>query len=129
MTSMLRKLSLASAIAAAATFSAVPALAATSLTVPFSFVAAGKLCPAGHYHVDRNPLSGVVTLQGADGSHAFAWVAGPGEPSSADTHVILKFDNHGSKHYLHSIQYGTAVTARIDREAPEDVPPGTMQGQ
>jgi hypothetical protein len=129
MTFILRKLSLASAIVAAATFTAAPALAEISLTVPFSFVAAGKLCPAGHYNVDRNPLNGVITLQSVDASRTFAWVAGPGDPSPADTRVILKFDARGSMRYLHSIQYGPAITTRLDRRAPEYVPSRTVQGQ
>jgi hypothetical protein len=129
MTFNLRKLSLASAILAAAALTAVPALAEISLTVPFSFVAGGKLCPAGQYSVDRNPLNGIITLQSADASRGFAWVSAPGDPSPTDTRVILKFDARDSMHYLHSIQYGSGVTQRLDKRAPEFVPSRTIEGQ
>lgn len=129
MSTFLRKLSLASAIVAAAAFTAAPALADTSVNVPFSFVAAGKVCPAGQYNVNRNPLNGIITLQSMDASRSFAWAAGPGDPSPTDTRIILKFDSHDNVFYLHSIQDGPAVTERLDKKAPEWVPSRTVQGQ
>ncbi len=129
MSSILRKLSLASVIVATAAFTAAPALAETSVNVPFSFVAAGKLCPAGHYSVDRNPVSGIITLHAADASRNFAWVGGPGDAAPTDTRVILKFDDHGNVRYLHSIQYGSAITQRLDKKAPEWVPSRIVQGE
>jgi hypothetical protein len=127
MTSILRKLSLASAIVAAAAFAAAPALAETSLTVPFSFVAGGKLCPAGHYSIDRNPLSGIVTLRGS--SRSFGWVTGPGDALPTDTRVILKFDARDNVFYLNSVQYGPAVTQRLDKKSPEYVPSRRIEGE
>lgn len=129
MTSILRKLSLASAIVAAAVFTAAPALAETSVTVPFSFIAAGKLCPAGHYRVGRNPLSGVITLKSENNATSFAWVGGPGEPSPTDHRVILKFDKHGRMHYLHTIQYGPGITQELDSKAPDYQPSRLSRGQ
>ena len=129
MSSILRKLSLASAMLAAATLAAVPALAATPVTVPFSFVAAGKLCPAGQYNLERNRLNGLITLRSLDSTRTFAWVAGPGATSPASDQVVLNFDTHGQVRYLHSIQYGPSVTGRLDRNAPEWTPSRVMEGQ
>lgn len=129
MTSILKKLSLSSAILAAAVFTAAPALAATSLTVPFSFVAGGKLCPAGQYNVDRNPLSETITLQSVDASRTFTWVGGPGDALPTDTRVVLKFDARGGLHYLHSVQYGPGITGRLDKKGPEWVPSRVVTGE
>src|SRR5579875_3334301 len=114
MSSILTKIFAASAILAAVTLTAAPGFAETSLTVPFSFVAAGKLCPAGEYRVERNLLNGVITLKSSDGLRNFAWVAGPGAPSPTSTHVVLRFDDCGSMHYLNSIQSGSGITGRLD---------------
>jgi len=129
MSSILRKLSLASAVLTAAALTAAPALAETSVTVPFSFVVAGKLCHAGRYNVDRNPLSGIITLQAMDASRTFAWTAGPGDPAPTDTRVVLRFDSRGSVFYLNSIQDGSAITQRLDKKAPEWVPSRTVLGE
>lgn len=129
MTSILKKLSLASAILAAAAFTANTAMAETTVKVPFNFMVHGKMCPAGWYTVDRNPVSGAVTLESADGMRHFNWVSGPGDVSPMDTRVILRFDDHASTLYLRNVQYGPAITARLDGDAPEYVPSRIVQGQ
>lgn len=129
MRSILRNLSLASAMLAAAALTATSAMAEPRVNVPFSFSVAGKDCPAGVYSVERNPLSGVVTLRSADATRAFSWITFPGDAAPGDTRIILRFDDNGTARFLHSVQYGSAVTARLDRHQPEYVPTRIVQGQ
>ncbi len=114
MRSILPKLFLASAVLATAALATNSALAETMVNVPFSFTVNGKSCPAGRYAVDRDFVSGVVTLRNGDWKRSFSWIASPGDPAPRDSRVILRFDEDGSAHALQSVQYGTLMTARLD---------------
>lgn len=120
---------LAPAILAAAAFTAQPALAANRANVPFDFVAAGQLCPAGAYTVERGKTGMSIQLHGA--AHTFTWAAGPGNPSPSNQQVILLFDRAGNTPVLRSIQYHAIVTNRLDRNLKEAIPapPQALAGQ
>ena len=114
MRNLLPKIFLASAMVATAALATNVALAETMVKVPFNFEANGKICPAGVYTVDHNLMSGEVTLRNTDWSRAFAWIAGPGDPSPRDGRVILRFDKQDQHYTLQSVQVGSSITARLD---------------
>jgi hypothetical protein len=129
MRSPLRKLFLAPVILAAAAVASSTAMAETQLNVPFSFTAAGKVCPAGIYHVDKGPALNTVRLVSDDASRSFVWVISPGAPSPTDQRIVLTFDNFGGAHLLHSVQYRDKITSRLDKPAKEYVPSRIVAGQ
>lgn len=122
-----RKLLLASAMLALAV---TPALAdVTTVKVPFDFTANGKHCAAGVYRVLHNPtMADVLILQSQDGARNFQFIAGPG-PSPYDSRVVLTFDKWANGYTLRLVQYGSQVTNRLDKKAPEYVPTRTIMGQ
>jgi hypothetical protein len=113
------KFVLAPAVLAAAALAANSAMAAeTTIKVPFNFTAAGKVCPAGVYTVNRD--ADYITLTRKGYTESFTWVVGPGSPALTDTKVALKFDEIGKTHVLQSIQYGPVITARLDKKVLQD---------
>ena len=115
------KFVLASAVLAAAALAANVASAETTIKVPFSFTAAGKVCPAGYYVVQRDSGNGnFITLSHKGYSESFTWVVGPGEPAPTDSKIALKFDHVGDAHILQSVQYGTVITSRLDKKSLRD---------
>jgi hypothetical protein len=128
MQNILRNIVLTSAAVAA--FATTGAMAET-LNVPFSFTVAGKNCPAGTYSVEKNINGNFVTLKSQDSSRSFMWAVGPGEPLPTDAKVVLRFDELGQSHILHSIQYGRTTTPSLDKNArqPERAPMRVMQGE
>lgn len=131
MRSALRNIFLASAFVATAALATITAQA-ERLNVPFSFTVAGKTCPAGIYSVDHNASNGTVTLRNLnDWSRSFTWLAGAGDPTAQDTRVILRFDAMPDGYVLQSVQYRSAITARLDRKIRkhEYVPTRMVQGE
>jgi hypothetical protein len=112
------KFVLAPAVLAFAALGASSAKAETTLKVPFDFTAAGKICPAGYYTVHRD--SDFITLYRKGSSESFTWIVGPGAPDPTDTKIALKFDEIGQTHVLQSVQYGSVVTARLDKKSLRD---------
>jgi hypothetical protein len=112
----LRSLVLAPAILAAAALATNVAVAETTLKVPFNFSVAGKTMPAGFYTVHRDSTGNIVSLRGRDAQHSFNWILAPGEPAPNDSRIVLRFDTDGQSHELRSIQYGPAITSRIDKK-------------
>lgn len=92
-----------------------PAMADTTLKVPFSFTVAGKTCPPGRYSVKENSTDSLVTLTNEDSSRVFSWTLGPGNPDPTDNNVVLKFDVAGQTHLLRSVQIGAMTTSRLDK--------------
>lgn len=115
MKSILAKFVLAPAVLAVAALAATSAKAETTVKVPFNFTVAGKVCPAGYYTVHKD--ADFVTLLRKGSSDIFTWIVGPGAAEPNDTKVALKFDLIGNSHVLQSIQYGPAVTARLDKKS------------
>ncbi|HTW49847.1 MAG TPA: hypothetical protein VMD92_17955 [Acidobacteriaceae bacterium] len=129
MRSPLRKLFLAPAIMVAAAVATSTAMAENQLNVPFSFMAAGKMCPAGVYDVDQGPALNTVRLVSEDSSRNFVWIVAPGSPLPTDQRIVLTFDNFGSTHALHSVQFRNKITSRLDKPSKEYVPSRIVAGQ
>jgi hypothetical protein len=129
MRSPFRKLFLAPAILAAAAMATSTAMAATSLNVPFSFTAGGKVCPAGVYTVDKGPAANTVRLVSEDSSRNFVWIVGPGSPQPTDQRIVLTFDNADGAHTLKSVQLRNMITSRLDKPAKEYTPTRIVAGQ
>lgn len=129
MRSPLSKLFLASLALAAAAVASSTAMAETRLTVPFSFTAGGKVCPAGVYRVDKGPMLNTVKLVSDDASRSFVWIIAPGAPNPSDSRIVLTFDNFGDTHLLQSVQYRDKITSRLDKPAKEYVPSRIVSGQ
>ncbi len=110
---MAHKFFLAPVLLAAAALTTTTAQA-EKINVPFSFTVAGHTMLPGYYTVDRESSSNMVTFKSADGSKTYSWILGPGEPAPGDTKVALKFDSKTLA--LRSIQYGSLVTSRLDRD-------------
>ena len=114
MRSKIFTLALAPALLAAFALTSNPAQAQARLNVPFSFAAAGKICPAGTYTVSRDFEMDTVILTNRDARKSFAWLVGPAAQDATDKKVVLSFDETEGGHVLRSIQYGTMVTSRLD---------------
>lgn len=117
MRSILSKLVLAPVILAAAALASNTAMAESTVNVPFSFKAAGKVWPAGLYTVQKGDFGNMVTLISKESSLSFTSLIGPGEPDPNESKVTLKFDEIGAGHALRSIQYGPQITSRLDKRA------------
>ena len=120
MKSIFSRLVLAPAALAAVALVAGSAMAETTIKVPFSFTADGKVCPAGYYTVIHDDTSSFVTLAHKGYPEVLTYVVGPGAPDQADRKVSLKFDAVGDGHVLQSIQFGSVVTARLDKKSSHD---------
>ncbi|HUA98770.1 MAG TPA: hypothetical protein VMA34_10620 [Terracidiphilus sp.] len=117
MRSKIFTLALAPALLAAFALTSNQAQAQARLTVPFSFAAGGRICPAGTYTVARDPGMNTVILTSREARRSFAWLVGPAAQDPTDNKVVLEFDETESGHALRSIQYGTMVTSRLDGHA------------
>jgi hypothetical protein len=115
MRSKLHTVLASAALMAAAVLATNSAMAETALTVPFSFMVAGKKCPAGRYTVVESRLGTFVTLANEDSSRVFSWIVGPGSPDFTSGDVVLKFDVLGQTHLLRSVQFGSMMTRRLDK--------------
>jgi len=118
-----KSLVLAPMALAIAAFAAQPAVAATQahlVNIPFSFVAAGKTCPAGAYHVYENNYGGTLVLNGADSG--FSWILVPTAANIGDQSVVLTFDVTGQGYLLRNVRIGAMTTPRIDKMRKEHIP-------
>jgi hypothetical protein len=120
MRSILRKIILASAFGAAVALAGDSAMAATRVNVPFNFSVAGKTLPAGGYHIVHDPSSPFVTLRSLDSNDSYTWLLTPG-PSEYDKKIALKFHDRNGTQVLQSIQFGSMITPRIDRNRSVDM--------
>jgi type 1 fimbria pilin len=105
------------ALMAAAVLATNSAVAETTLNVPFSFMVAGKACPAGHYTVKENKVSRSVMLINKDSRRVFTWFLIPSAPDFTSGNVVLKFDVTGQTHLLRSVQVGSMTTSVLDKNA------------
>jgi hypothetical protein len=115
MQSILRKLALAPAVLAAAAFMTTSAMAETTIKVPFNFTVGGKVFPAGRYVVERDDAGSFVSLINRDVPKVASWVLAPGSPAPNESKIALKFDMVGNTHVLQSIQYGSLITSKLDK--------------
>lgn len=120
MRSIIRRVTLASAVGVAVALSGNCAMAATRINVPFQFNVAGKTLPAGSYHLVHEANSGFVTLSSIDSNRSYTWLLTPG-PSEYDKKIAMKFENLNGTHVLESVQYGSMITPRIDQRKSIDM--------
>jgi hypothetical protein len=118
MQSTRHRIAIAPAVIMAAALATFPAVAeTTSIKVPFSFKVAAETFPAGDYSIRRDDRGNFVTLAPEGSSQSFSCLIGPGAPSPREYKIALKFDLVGQTHLLQSIQYGTMITGKLDKEA------------
>ena len=130
MRNILRSLVLAPVVMTAVALASNSALAATTMVnVPFSFQAAGKVCPAGQYSVDRDTNHNFVILQNRQTAQTFRWVLGPGDAATKDSIVKLHFDKHELGYSLESVEIGSQTTPHFktgkhSEHQPVEIAPG-----
>lgn len=106
---------LLAAVAASAT--AVFALDAVTVNVPFNFETHGKTFPAGKYRVEFDSRFSALTLSSkTDTRKSFMWVASPAEYTSHMAKLALKFDDgtDGTR-ALRSIRLANWETPVLDK--------------
>jgi hypothetical protein len=102
---------------------ALPTLAAAQLngnerivaTVPFDFVVADKLVPAGLYSVQSASLNGTaLSLQNVAGRIAVYTPDALDEAASRADNYVLVFKTYGHQHFLWKVRIkGSRVTCRL----------------
>ena len=103
------------------------AKAETTLNVPFSFTVAGQAMPAGVYTVQQDNFHNMVILRNQDATKSFSYALRPGDPTTNEVHVTLKFEASGDAHILRWIQVGSKLTSRLDdRSAPASYDPARL---
>jgi hypothetical protein len=125
MQTTVRSLLLASAVVAAAAFTAQTA-AAETLRVPFDFTVNGKTMPAGRYSVQRDSLRDFVTLEGP--KNKFTWMLVPGDAAPSSNQVMLSFTRNGAQYALHAIQYRALTTCVLDKSKSNHVASHVVRG-
>jgi hypothetical protein len=101
MQSIRRRIAIVPAVIIAAGLAADPAVAETAtITVPFSFTAAGVTFPAGDYSIHRDDRCNFVALAAKGSSQGFSSIVGAGAPSPWKYKIALKFDLVGQTHLL-----------------------------
>lgn len=109
---------LALAFLATAALATNSAKAETALKVPFNFTVAGQPMPAGQYVLLHDETFHSVTLRNKATAKSFSWLVGPGSVNPADDRIGLNFDRLGDdSHALRSIQYGSQITSRLDKDS------------
>lgn len=117
MKSIFSKFVLAPVVLAAAALVTTSATAESTVKVPFNFTVGKKALPAGDYAVVHQTDSSFVTLIRRGSSDIYTWILGPGTPDPNDTKVALTFGKIGEAHVLQSVQYGSQITARLDKKS------------
>jgi hypothetical protein len=56
-----------------------------------------------------------VSLINRDVPKVASWVLAPGSPAPNESKIALKFDMVGNTHVLQSIQYGSLITSKLDK--------------
>jgi hypothetical protein len=120
MRSIFGKLLLAPVVMAAAALATGTAMAETTVKVPFSFSAAGKVWPAGVYSIQKDNIGGTITVNSKVTSESFKFLVGPGEPSPSDSKIVLRFDEVNGAHALRTVQYGPQISGLLDRQPKRD---------
>jgi len=105
----------AAAVLASAALSVTPAMAASQVNIPFSFVASGKSFPAGQYVVDKDGNGGFLTMRG-DKANIFS-ICIQADPVPGGKKAVVTFDHIGETYLLRSFQYGSQTTLRLDSKA------------
>jgi hypothetical protein len=101
---------LALALLALAALAPIAVKAQSRLDVPFNFVVAGKVLPAGTYSMTENRAIGLVSLTGE--GREISWMANGIGPASAT--ASLTFDHEGDTYFLRTMRFGRLITPRLD---------------
>ena len=101
------------ALMAAAGLATNSAMAETTLNVPFSFMVAGKACPAGHYTVKENPIGTFVTLTNQDSSRVFTWILLPSSPDFKNGDVVLTHTQEAANPNNHGVDLAVLVQDQL----------------
>jgi len=117
MRSILHSLVLAPVVLAAAALTPHIAMAEVVVNVPFNFTVDGKVCPAGQYTVDRDPIKNLITLRGAKAPVGFNWFLTPGDDDRKPSSVVLHFNENDEKFSLSTVEYGRMTTHQLDRKS------------
>ena len=120
MKSIFSKFVLAPVVVAAAALITTSAMAETTVNVPFTFTAAGQVCPAGSYSVKRDDSRSFITLTSKETAKSFTYVVGPSAIDPSGRKIALTFDDLEGMHVLQSIQYGSLITSPLDKKALRD---------
>lgn len=106
-----------SAVIAAAALFTTAAFAANRavVNIPFNFQTHGKAFPAGQYVATVDLQKNLVTLRNVTEPGIYAhWIAGPTDSDPNNEMLTLKFDDHGGRHDLRTVQLGSRITSRLD---------------
>jgi hypothetical protein len=87
-------------LALAASLSAESAM--VNVNVPFSFVAGGKVLPAGSYTIEEPSTGGVLLIRGNEPNSSAMIIAVNGGPSNA-THAGVTFSHRGGAVVLSTV--------------------------
>ncbi len=123
------RLAIKSLVLSSAAFCATAVFAANPgrVDVPFSFTAKGHSYPAGMYDVALDSGGTFVTLGSrVDLTRQFAWSVGPSNPAKMP--VVVTFDRVGSDYTLKTIQYGSKITANLDKHPKQGISATTSIG-
>jgi hypothetical protein len=90
--------------------------ASVSFKVPFSFVAGGKVLPAGSYTMWEPASAGVFLIQGADSNSSAMVLVANGGPSTGDQ-ATVSFNREGNMASLSTINIPGGSTYSVS--APE----------
>jgi hypothetical protein len=93
------------------------AMAEAVVNVPFNFTVDGKVCPAGQYTVDRDPIKNLIVLRGAKAPVGFNWFLTPGNEDRKPTSVVLHFTQNNEKFSLSTVEYGRMTTHQIEHKS------------
>ena len=122
---------MAAIVVTTASLSAHNAKAETTLKVPFSFTASGQAMPAGLYSVKEDTFHNLMILRNQKTSKRFECALRPGDAQANLVHVALTFETLGASHTLRSIQYGSKMSFRLDKNSERAgfEPAGLSQGR
>ena len=131
MRSILHSLVLAPIVLAAVALTPNTAKAAAVVTVPFNFIVDGKVCPAGQYTVDRDPIKNAIYKRSEKAPVAFHWFMTPGDDNRQPNNVTLHFNQNDQSFSLHTVEFGRMTTPRIDHKSKRSAHDleRTVQGQ
>lgn len=112
----------------ALTLTVLPGLAAAQLNsgekivaqVPFEFMVANKIVPAGQYVVQSAPIGTALVIQNAGAKVNLFSAASLDEAKKASGSYALVFKKYGDQHFLWKIKIkGSRVTCRLPESKAE----------
>ena len=87
------------------------------VNVPFNFESHGHAFPAGKYQVSLDKNACVITMSNLTNAETVMWTAAPADRGENSPELLMKFDDAGFTHELHSVQLGARITGVLDAPA------------